>query len=132
MAAWSGVNVRPFIVCAHVRNAIGLYMGAVFERVSFTTGSWTIGRLVLGATLGGGTGFTIGGSTLGAGQWCNGDVFTLGGGRGGVGGTGGLDTLGDWRRGNVFRGAIGSGRFSGVPGDAHRWHAYCKDVIALS
>ena len=94
-------------------------MGAVFERVRFATGSWMIGRLVLGGILGGGAGFTIGGSTLGARRWCTGDVCTLGGVRGGVGGTGGLETLGDWRRGKLFRGAIGSGRFSGVPGDAH-------------
>ena len=31
--------------------------------------------------------FTIGGPTLGAGRWCIGNVCTLGGGRGGVGGT---------------------------------------------
>ena len=107
-------------------------MGAMFEQVNFTTGSWTIGSLDSGATLGGGAGFTIGGSTLGAGHWYNGEILTLGGERGGVGGTGRLDTLGDWRRGNVFQGEIGSGRFSGVPGDAHRWHASLKDVIALS
>ena len=107
-------------------------MGAVFERVRFATGSWTIGCLVLGATLGGGVRFTIGGSTLGAGLWCNGNVCTLGGGRGGVGGTSGLDTLGDRRRGNVFLGAIGSGKFSGVPGDDHQGHASRKDMISLS
>ena len=39
-------------------------MGAVFEQVSLATGSWTIGRLVLGATLGSGAGFTIGSPTL--------------------------------------------------------------------
>ena len=105
------MTVRDFSVCACVRNAIGLYMGAVFKRVRFTTGSWTIGRLVLGATLGGRAGFTVGGSTLGAGRWCNGDVCNLGGGRGGVGGKGRLDTLGDWRRGIFFRGAIGLGGF---------------------
>ena len=107
-------------------------MGAVFEQVCFATGSWTICLFVLGSTLGVGSGFTIGGSTLGAGRWCNGNVCTpLGGGRGGVGGTGELDTLGDWRRGNVFQEAIGSGNFSGVPGDAHQWHASYKAVIAL-
>ena len=126
------MTMRDFFVCARVRNAIGLYIGAVFEQVRFATGSWTIGRLVSGATLGGGAGFTIGDSTLGAGRWCTGKVCTLGGGRGGVGGTGGLDTPGYWRRGNVFRGAIGSGRFSGVPGDAHLWHASRKSVITLS
>ena len=132
MAAWAGVNVGPFIFCAHVSNAIGLYMGAVFEQMRFATGSWTIGHLVLGSTLGDGAGFAIRDSTLGAGRWCNRDVCTLGGGRGGVGGTGGLNTLGDWRGGNFVRGAIGSGRFSGFPGDAHRWHASRKAGIALS
>ena len=107
-------------------------MGAVFKRVRFVTGSWTIGRLVLGGTLGGGAGFTIGGSNLGDGQWCTGDVCTLGGGRGGVGGTGGFNTLGDWYRGNVFWGVIGLGWFSGVPGNAHQWHASCKALIPLS
>ena len=86
-------------------------MGAVFERVRFTTGSWTIGRLVLGVTLGGGACFTIGGSTLGAVCWCNGDVFTLRGGRGGVDGTGGLDTLGDWCRGNFSEEQLDWGGF---------------------
>ena len=95
-------------------------MGDVFERVRFATGSWTIGCLVLGATLVGGARFTIGGSNIGSGRWCNNDVCTLGGERGGVGGTGGLDTLGDRHRRNVFRGGIGSGRFSGVPGYAYR------------
>ena len=61
-------------------------MGAVFKRVRFSTGSWTIGCLVLGASLGGGAGFTIEGSTLGSGCWCTGDVCALGGGRGGAGG----------------------------------------------
>ena len=107
-------------------------MGDVFEQVRFATHSWAIGRLALGATLGGWAGFTIGGSTLGDYHWCNGDVCTHGGGRGGVGGTGGLDTLVDRRKGNVFRGAIGSGRFSGVPGDAYQWHESHKAVIDLS
>ena len=131
MAAWYGVTVRDFFG-ARVRNAIGLYMRAVFEQVRFATGSWAIGRLVLGDTIGGGAGFTIGGSTLGAGRWCNGNVCTLGSGRGGIGRTGGLDTLGDRRRGNVFRGEIGPGRFSGIPGDSHRWHASRKSMTALS
>ena len=107
-------------------------MGAVFERVRFATGSWTIGCLILGATLGGGARFAIGGSTLGAGRWCIGNIFTIGGGRGGVGGTGGLDILGDRRRGSIFQGAIGSGWFSCVPGYTHRWHASCKALIAFS
>ena len=107
-------------------------MGAMSERVRLATGSWTIGRLVSESTLGGGERFTIGGSTLGAGRWCIGDVCTLGGGRGGVGGTDGLGTFGDRRRGSVFRGAIGSGWFSGVPGDAHRCHVSCKALITLS
>ena len=107
-------------------------MGAVFERVRFATGSWTIGRLDSGATLGGGAGFTIGVSTLGSGRWCNGDVCTLGGGGGGIGRTGGLDTLRYRRKRNGFRGAIGSERFSGILGDAHRWHASRKSVTALS
>ena len=79
-----------------------------------------------------GAGFTIRGSTFGSGRWCTGDVFTIGGGRGGIGGTGRLDTLGDRRRGKCFprRNWIGEG--SGVPGDAHRWHAPRKAVIALS
>ena len=107
-------------------------MVAVFEQVRFATGSWKIGRLVFGATLGGGARFTIGGSTLGAGRWCIRDICILGGGRGGVGGTGGLDPLGYRRRGSVFQGAIGLGWFSGVPVDAHRWHASRKALIALS
>ena len=96
------MTVIAFFVCARVRSEIGLYMWDMFEQVRFASISWTIGRLVSGSTLGGGTGFTIGGSTLGAGRWCTSNVCTLGVGRGGVGGTGGLDTLGDWRRGNVF------------------------------
>ena len=104
----------------------------MFERVRFATVSWSIGRLVSGATFGGGEWFTIGGSTLGSDRLCNGDVCTLGGGRGGIGRTGGLDTLRDRRKRNDFRGAIGSGRFSGIPGDAHRWHASRKSVTALS
>ena len=88
--------------------------------------------MVLGDILGGGTGFNIGGSTLGAGRWCTDNVCTLGGGRGGIGRTGGLDTLGDWRRGNIFRGEIRSGKFLGVPGDAHRWHASHNALITLS
>ena len=96
------MTMIAFFVCARVRSAIGLYMGDMFEQVRFASVSWRIGRLVLGSTLGGGTGFNIGGSTLGAGRWCTGNVCTLGVGRGGVGGTGGLDTLGDWCRGNVF------------------------------
>ena len=96
------MTMISFFVCASVRSAIGLYIGAVFRRVRFATGSWTIGHLVSGATLGGGEGFIIGGSTLGAGRRCNGDVCTLGDGRGGVVGTGRLKTLGDRRRRNVF------------------------------
>ena len=102
MDAWAGVTVRDFFVCACVRSAIELYMGAVVERVHFATGSWTIGCLVLGVTLGGGARFTIGSSVLGAGRWCIGNVCTLGCGKGGVGGTGGLGTLGDRRRGSIF------------------------------
>ena len=77
-------------------------MGAMFEQVCFVTRSWTIGRLVLGGTLECGAGLTLGGSNLGDCRWCTSNVCTLGGGRGGVGGTGGLETLGDRRRGNVF------------------------------
>ena len=65
---------KSFLICARVNNEIGLYLGAVFERVRFVTGSWTIGRLDLGDTLGGGAGFTIGGSDLGVGRWFNGNV----------------------------------------------------------
>ena len=107
-------------------------MGAVFEQVRFATGSWTISHLVLGAILGGVARFTIAGSTLGYVRWCNGNICTLGGGRGGVGGKCRLDTPGDRRRGNIFQGAIGLGWFSGVPGYYHRWHASYKALIALS
>ena len=91
-------DCESFFICSRVRYAIGVYMGAVFERVRFATSSWMIGRLASWVTPGGGAGFTIGESTLGAGRWCNDNVFTLGGGRGGVGGTVVLDTLGDRRR----------------------------------
>ena len=43
-----------------------------------------------------------------------------------------MDTLGDWRRGSVFRGAIRLGWFSRVLMDDQLWHAYCKALIALS
>ena len=105
------MTMRAFFIGARVYNTIGLYMGAVFERVCFATGSWKIGRLALVGTLGGGAGFTIGGSTLGSGRWCNGDVCTLGGVRCGIDGTGGLDTLGDWRRGNFSEEKLDRGGF---------------------